>query len=63
LYLIIPPSKDPETTLGVGKAVSPLASGNVVVAAPATPVAATAREVATRVSDFILQRFEKGLTS
>jgi acyl-CoA reductase-like NAD-dependent aldehyde dehydrogenase len=56
LYLFIPPSKDPETTIGVGRAVSPLACGNVVVAAPATPTAAPTREMATIVTDFMLKK-------
>jgi hypothetical protein len=61
LYLTILPSKDPETTIGVGKAVVPLAWGKVVVAAPATPVAAPTREMAKMVRGFILQEVEKVL--
>jgi acyl-CoA reductase-like NAD-dependent aldehyde dehydrogenase len=56
----MPPSNDPETTMGVGRAVSPLACGNVVVAAPETPTAAPARDMAKMVTYFILKKVEIG---
>ena len=56
LYLTIFPSNDPETTIGVGAAVSPLALGNVVVAAAAAPVAAPIMATTNTVKDFILCR-------
>ena len=51
LYLFIFPSNDPETTIGEGEAVSPLAFGKVVVAAAAAaPIKATTKTA----KDFIL---------
>jgi hypothetical protein len=47
--------------MGVGRAVSPLACGNVVVAAPETPTAAPARDMAKIVTDFISKKVESQL--